>query len=175
MATMATMPTEALEEPSARPPLDFASPTADGVDVAPLEVAEDDALGELPVLELELLLARSTGIIIGVLLPTLPRSTDPSELRTSGLAARKERVNRMFWAMRGCAHSGILPMSKLEPQSAAKLLFAVCVAVSEAIAAVVESFIKDGIIAATEVGAPLAFGGLITPNMPFSQWVGVPQ
>jgi len=174
MATMATMPTEALEEPSARPPLDFVSPTADGVDVAPLEVAEDDALGELPVLELELLLARSTGIIIG-LLPTLPRSTDPSELRTSGLAARKERVNRMFWAMRGCAHSGILPMSKLEPQSAARLLFAVCVAVSEAIAAVVESFIKDGIIAAAEVGAPLAFGGLITPNMPFSQCVGVPQ
>jgi len=114
------------------------------------------------------------GITIG-LPPAFPRLTVPSGLRTSGLAAKKERENRMFSAMKGCAHPGILPMSKLEPQLAAKLLFSVCMSVYADIAARVESFIKDGIMAAAEVGAPPAFGGLMIPNMPFWQWVGVPQ
>jgi len=52
---MATTPTRALDEPSDRPPLDFVALAAVGVDEAPLAVAEDEALEELLVLELELL------------------------------------------------------------------------------------------------------------------------
>lgn len=82
------MPTRTLDEPSDLPPFDFEAEAADddGEEVA-------DAPEVVLVLVLELLLIdRATSMgITNELLSTLPRSTEPSELRTSGFAAKKER------------------------------------------------------------------------------------
>jgi len=148
-------------------------------------VAADDAEAEGALVELvvdpldELLAAsvaaaaRSFGIINGA--PVL-RLTVPLVVIMSGLLPMTARVYRTFDTIYSCDHSGIWVISMSEPQLAAAELFAHCVLVYDDIAAKVELFdtISD-IIPATELFAFVVEGGLIMPNMPFSQCVAVPQ
>jgi len=170
---MTTTPASALDELNDLAPLgDFAAAAgaAVPVDAAVLEVADadDDALELLPLAALLTAAVTSIGIING-LLPAFPRLTEPSDPITSGLEARKVRVYITFSAIDDCAQEGSALISMLEPHEAAAVLLAVCMLVYDPMAAMVESFIIEGIMDETAVGEPAALGGLMIPNMPFGQ------
>ena len=113
--------------------------------------------------------------------------TDPSAFKMLGLAAKNARVylresfvsnkggfqikfatHTTFSAMRGCAQSGMEPMSMLLPQDAAIALLLMLLAAY--MAEMVELLaIMAGIMDATELGLLLStLGALMIPNMPFS-------
>lgn len=104
-------------------------------------------------------------------------ATEPSAFITSGFMAKTFRVNNTFSTTADWAQEGIELMSMLAPQLAAidplvwLLVYEAYVEISP-----VESFaITDDIIPETEVGALKTEGGLMIPNIPASQWPGVPQ
>jgi len=174
----ATTPTKKPEDLSERAPLLLLiAPAVDAAaDEDEVSVATAVTAGALDAAADAATAVMSCGIIIGAPFKLL-KETDPSSLITSGLAAKKVRVNITFSAKASCAQSGIAVMSIEEPQAAAALLFAVtmfayaCIAVIEELLAIIV-----GSVAATEPSWPWpTLGGLIMPNIPFSQWPGVPQ
>jgi hypothetical protein len=167
------IPTRILGDVRELAPLDLA-PTAEGDDDAAEDAAEEDAslVAEAYDEELAPLLLSaeviSCGIIMGVL-PAAPRSTDPSSLMTSEFAARKLRVYMTFCATYWCDQLGMAFMSMLPPQEEALLLPDIWLEY-EAMAAISELFeVNDCIMPETELGEPIALGGLMIPNMPFGQ------
>lgn len=145
-------------------------PTADEDDEAP-EAVEEEAgypeLVELPVLSRAA--ATSTGSEKPVPFSIAERSREPLEIML-GFIAMTAWVYIMFSAMYGRVQFGIADMSMFIPHIAALDWLAVTLFVYD-MAAAVEGYMlaMEGIIIEAEPGCIQALGGLMIPNMPFSQ------
>jgi len=140
--------------------------------LAPL-VMVADAMEEVAVLVVlaAVLLLRAANISIGTAIMPLARSTDPSASRLAGFAAKNELVYITFSAIYDIAHSGMDDISRLAPQLAAVLSFAVIILVYVHMADIAELLATiAGIMLLSEVLLVTAtVAGLIIPNIPASQ------
>jgi hypothetical protein len=152
------------------PPEEAAAGVEEGEDAA----ADDDEeeLYEPPA---STVAATSWGIFMGVL-ARAEKSTTPLWEIVSGFMARKDLVKAMFSTAYDWDHCGILFMSMPFPQDWAAGLLEVALVIYDTAAEVeLYCWARAGIMLEALEGCPQALGGLMIPNIPFSQWVGVPQ